>query len=271
MMSYQPYAHPDGSYADNANPRRPEWQGYGPTVPISVGYDVTHIYYRKEQDSPEVELVIPFRFGMRTLADGSSAYFSRYKTGVETGIERAMLEGSIYLLGTTPAGRAIAPMLKKILPLLEPATEFPDGSRYQTLRTMLGLFLGNSSLSPPYANPWIMPSDVMLSLSEDSFSSETVATAQMAAFFYLVDLKLYEWMVDVDLANLDFIKSLQTSVTNKQPLLEGLLQACMQMSVGFGQSAKPDYVGLRVTQLTKRADIERAKRNYPQLPTRTSW
>lgn len=271
MMSYQPYANPEGSYADNANPGRPEWQGYGQTVPIEFVYDVTHIYYRKDQDSPEVELAIPFHFGMRKLADGSSAYFSRYKTGVETGIEKAMLYGSVGLLEQAPGGKAIASMLKKILPSLEHGTVFSDGSRYQTLRTMLGLFLGNSSLSPPYANPWIMPSDIMLSLSENSFSSETVATAQMAAFFYLVDLKLYEWMVDVDLANLDFITSLQTSVTNKQPLLDGLLQACMQMSVGFGPGAKPDYVGLRVTQLTKRADIEHAKKNYPQLPTRTSW
>ncbi|MBY0321334.1 MAG: hypothetical protein K2X72_21615 [Reyranella sp.] len=286
-MNYSDYANPKGSYLDYAKPSRGQSPVRGGTLrpaTASSTYEVTHVYYRKDQESPEVELLIPWHFGRRVLADRSYAFFSRYKTDVETGIERAMLEASKMLLDlamslAAPELSAMEKLaikhLKDAYSSLDPHEDLAHGSREQSLRTLLGIYLGRSYLTTPYdPNPFVFPSDVMLSLRESAFAenaTQAEVAARMALLFHLIDLRLYEWKVEVDVADAESLFKLESSLTDKTLFFDKTLETCLQVPLFFGPKAEPNYVGLRITQLTRHVDVEHAKKKYPQVPYSTSW
>lgn len=293
-MNYGDYANPKGGYLDHADPSRDQSPIRGGWLrPVTTGstYELAHVYYRKDQDSPEVELLIPWHFGRRTLADGSEGFFSRYKTDVETGIERAMLEASKMLMDlamnmAAPGASAQAKLAMKVLKgaysSLEPNEDLEHGSREQSLRTLLGIYLGRSHLSIPYdPNPFVFPADVMLSLRESAFEVETEdgvrsatqaeVAARMALLFHLIDLRLYEWKVEVDVEDAKKLFKLESSVTDKTLFFDKTLENCLRAPVYFGAPAEPNYVGLRMTQRTRFVDIDNAKKRYPQVPYNTNW
>jgi hypothetical protein len=293
-MNYGDYSHPRDGFLAYANPSRKQRPvRVAPMEPLTITstYELTHVYYRKDQDSPEIELLIPWHFGRRALADNSHAFFSRYKTDVETGIERAMLDASKKLLdlamslaapGLSAQEKWALKLLKDVYGSLEPNEDLAHGSREQSLRTLLGIYLGRSHLSTPYdPNPFVFPSDVMLSLRESAFDIQTETgvqgatqaevAARMALLFYLIDLRLYEWKVEVDVEDADGLFRLESSVTDKTLFFDKTLETCLRTPVFFGTRAERNYVGLRITQFTRRADIEHAKKQHPQVPYSTTW